>query len=88
MENARRALCDPDPSVMCASLNLIFELAQRGGPAPLKDLTASLVSILKQVIESRLPRDFDYHKVPAPWTQVKLLKILALLGANDQSCVL
>ena len=37
-----------------------------------------------QVIEMKLPRDFDYHKVPAPWIQIKLLKILAILGADDQ----
>jgi AP-4 complex subunit epsilon-1 len=43
------------------------------------------VSILKQIIERRLPRDFDYHKVPAPWMQIKLLKLLALLGKDDHS---
>ena len=50
-----------------------------------KDLVPTFVSILKQVIERRLPKDFDYHKVPAPWMQVKLLKIMSLLGADDQS---
>lgn len=50
-----------------------------------QDLVPSFVSILKQIIERRLPRDFDYHKVPAPWMQIKLLKLLALLGKDDQS---
>lgn len=33
---------------------------------------------LTKVIEHRLPREYDYHRMPAPWIQIKLLKILAL----------
>eukprot|EP00045_Choanoeca_perplexa_P016505 m.223991 g.223991 ORF g.223991 m.223991 type:complete len:1020 (+) comp17278_c1_seq1:63-3122(+) len=69
---------------MAASLNIFYDLSLED-PAQFKDLTSSFVSILKQVIEHRLPREFDYHKVPAPWLQIKLMKILALLGADDQS---
>lgn len=32
--------------------------------------------ILKQVIEHKLPKEFDYHRMPAPWIQMKILKIL------------
>jgi AP-4 complex subunit epsilon-1 len=42
------------------------------------------VVILRQVIEHRLPRDFDYHRIPAPWIQMKILEILSVLGADDQ----
>lgn len=54
-------------------------------PAQYKDLIPSFVSILKQIIESRLPRDYDYHRLPAPWIQMQLLRILAVLGANDKA---
>lgn len=53
--------------------------------APLKDLAPSLVSILKQIIDHSLPRDFDYHRMPAPWLQMKLLQLLGVLGASDQA---
>ena len=80
----RTALCDKDPSVMAATLHVFFDLA-RVDPHPYKDLVSSFVSILKQVTEHRLPRDFDYHRVPAPWIQIKILKILAILGHADQA---
>ena len=82
-ERIRGALCDKDPAVMAAALNLFIEVI-KDDPSQYKDLVPSFVSILKQVTELRLPRDFDYHRLPAPWIQIKLLTILALLGHADQ----
>ena len=84
MPKIRRALYDQDPGVMAASLNLFFDMIV-DDPMQCKDLVPSFVSVLKQVIERRLPKDFDYHKVPAPWLQIKLLKILSLLGKDDRA---
>jgi len=82
IEKLRRVLCDRDPAVMGASLNVIESMATVN-PQPFKDLTSSLVSILKQIIEHRLPSEFDYHRMPAPWMQMGILRILALLAAGD-----
>jgi len=82
-DKINRALCDKDPSVMAASLNLFHELV-RQSPAKYKSLTNSFVVILKQVIDHKLAREYDYHRIPAPWIQIKILQILAMLGANDQ----
>lgn len=41
--------------------------------------------ILDQVVSRKLPTDFDYHGVPAPWTQMKLLQLLSILGSDDQT---
>ena len=80
----RRTLCDKDPSVMAASLCLLHaQITEK--PLGFKELVPSFVSILKQIVEHRLPRDFDYHRMPAPWAQLRLLRILALLGRADQS---
>uniref|UniRef100_A0AAV1VMF9 Clathrin/coatomer adaptor adaptin-like N-terminal domain-containing protein n=1 Tax=Peronospora matthiolae TaxID=2874970 RepID=A0AAV1VMF9_9STRA len=79
----RRTLCDRDPSVMGTTLCILHDLAE-ATPTDHKDLVPSFVSILKQITERRLPREFDYHRIPAPWIQIRLLKILALLGQADQ----
>lgn len=80
----RKALCDKDPGVMTASLHIYLQLIQENAES-YKDLTASFVTILKQVVGGKLPMDFNYHSVPAPWLQIQLLRILSLLGKNDQS---
>jgi AP-4 complex subunit epsilon-1 len=79
----RRALCDRDPSVMNAALCIFLDQA-REDPVPYKDLVPSFVSILKQITEHRLSREYDYHRIPACWIQIRILKVLALLGADDQ----
>ena len=48
---------------------------------------SAFLSILSQVVSRRLPSEFDYHGVPAPWIQLRLLRILALLGADDSKLV-
>ncbi len=62
----------------------IFEDAVLRSAKEHKDLIPSFVSILKQIIEGRLPKEYNYHRVPAPWIQIKILRILASLGANDR----
>uniref|UniRef100_A0AAY4ELC9 AP-4 complex subunit epsilon n=1 Tax=Denticeps clupeoides TaxID=299321 RepID=A0AAY4ELC9_9TELE len=79
----RKALCDKDPGVMTASLHIYLQLIKN--PDSYKDLTGSFVAILRQVVGGKLPVDFNYHNVPAPWLQIQLLRILSLLGKDDQS---
>jgi AP-4 complex subunit epsilon-1 len=84
-DKIRRVICDKDPAVMGAALGLILDLA-KDDVSLWKDLVPSLVSILKQIIEHRLSKDFDYHRIPAPWLQMNLLRLLAVLGRGDQTC--
>lgn len=81
----RRTLCDKDPSVMGATLNSFAQIFKSENSIPdYKDLISSFVVILKQIIDHRLPRDFDYHRMPAPWLQTQILNILGILGENDK----
>ncbi|XP_008810151.1 AP-4 complex subunit epsilon [Phoenix dactylifera] len=83
ISNFRKRLCDNDPGVMGATLCPLFDLIKEDINS-YKDLVVSFVSILKQVAERRLPKTYDYHQMPAPFIQIKLLKILALLGSGDK----
>ncbi|BBN08260.1 AP-4 complex subunit epsilon-1 [Marchantia polymorpha subsp. ruderalis] len=78
-----KSVCDADPSVTSAALCALFDLIT-ADPRPYKNMTGAFVNILKQVAERRLPKPYDYHGTPAPFIQIKLLKILALLGAGDK----
>lgn len=68
----------------CSTITLFIWSLLQENPESYKDLTSSIVTILKQVVGGKLPIDFNYHSVPAPWLQIQLLRILALLGKNDQ----
>ena len=59
-----KMLCDADPSVMTACVVLLDDMC-KDDPTIGKNLVPSLVSIQKQIIEQRLPRDYDYHNIPA-----------------------
>ncbi|XP_044294755.1 AP-4 complex subunit epsilon-1 isoform X2 [Varanus komodoensis] len=78
----RKALCDRDAGVMAASLHIYLQMVKEDS-SRYKDLTGSFVAILKQVVGGKLPVDFNYHSVPAPWLQIQLLRILGLLGKDD-----
>ncbi|XP_044342725.1 AP-4 complex subunit epsilon [Triticum aestivum] len=84
VSNFRKRLCDNDPGVMGATLCPLYDLILED-PNAYKDLVVSFVNILKQVAERRLPTSYDYHQMPAPFIQIKLLKILAVLGSGDKS---
>ncbi|KAF5815696.1 putative adaptor protein complex AP-4, epsilon subunit [Helianthus annuus] len=83
VSNFQKRLSDNDPGVMGATLFPLYDLITID-VNPYKDLVASFVNILKQVAERRLPKTYDYHQTPAPFIQIKLLKILALLGSGDK----
>ena len=78
----KKALCDKDPSVMAAALNYFVDESKKR-PGDFKDLVNSFIVILKQVTDHRLPRDYEYHRMPAPWIQSKILEIMACLGSDD-----
>ena len=77
-------LCDADPSVMAVTLNYFADVIKKN-PQNYKDLTSSFTSILVQIVEHRFQQEYNYHRFPAPWIQVKLLEIFSYLGRDDQA---
>ena len=54
-DKMKKGLCDREPSVMAAALNLYLEEVKEN-PRKYRDLAGSFVIILKQVIEHKLPK--------------------------------
>lgn len=82
-EHAKKAIMDKDPGVMYASLQVFNELI-KASPTECKDLVPAFVSLQNMIVEGKLAPEYDYHGVSSPWIQVKLLRMLGLLGADDQ----
>ncbi|GAX11610.1 AP-4 complex subunit epsilon-1 [Fistulifera solaris] len=81
-KHVEKALCDKDPAVMGSTLNVIESLSLENKTL-FKHIVPSLVAILKQIGDRRLPAEYDYHRLPAPWMQMKLIRILGILGQAD-----
>ncbi|CDR96554.1 adaptin N terminal region domain containing protein, putative [Babesia bigemina] len=78
-----RGICDPSPAVMTCTLSLLQdEIATR--PRGYRHLVPSLVSILNQIVDRRLNNAYDYHRVPAPWTQIAIVSIFGIMGKGDR----
>ncbi|KAG0238366.1 AP-4 complex subunit epsilon-1 [Actinomortierella wolfii] len=84
LNQLKDALRDPEPSVMSAALGLFAEIV-KDHPEDNKDLVPILIRILKQIVEGRLPKGYLYHGMPAPWIQIRCLRLMAALGYNDLS---
>ena len=80
----QQVLCDKDPSVMACMLPFLYDLCILK-PDENKHLVMSFVNILKQICENCLSKEYEYPRngVPAPWIQIKLLKLLAVLCHGD-----
>lgn len=81
-KHVEKALCDKDPAVMGSTLNVIESMSLENKTL-FKHIVPSLVAILKQIGDRRLPAEYDYHRLPAPWMQMKLIRILGILGQAD-----
>ena len=67
---------------MVASLCGLRELIAHD-PAAYRGLSHYFTNILKQAAEGRLGRAYEYHRAPAPFVQLELLRLLGALGAGD-----
>ncbi|XP_074654446.1 AP-4 complex subunit epsilon-1-like [Tubulanus polymorphus] len=88
-DNFKKALCDKDPGVMWAALQIYQDMIELN-PTKHEQIAYSLIHILEQVISRHFPGEFEHSNIPAPWLQIQILHILACLGTdNDQiSCAM
>lgn len=67
---------------MSATLCALQELASQD-PIPYRNLIPSLSSIIKQIVEHRLSKSYEYHHCPAPYIQVKKFYAIHDSGCTD-----
>ena len=72
---AVEALGSSEPPVKFAGLSMIYPLIM-GNPHQNKELTKRLAEILKDILDHKYPKEYDYHRIPAPWFQVQILKMI------------
>lgn len=72
---AVEALNDQESPVVFAGLAVIFSIIMKN-PHQNKELTKKLVEILWHILDHKYPKEYDYHRIPAPWAQIDLLKML------------
>ena len=77
------ALNDKETPVLFAGISMMHPLVL-ANPHLYKDQTKTFSDILRNIIEHRYPKEYDYHRIPAPWLQISLLQMLEVLGRNDQ----
>jgi len=69
---------------MFGALNILKLLIAKN-PGDYKNQTTKLVDVFEKIMDHKFPPEYDYHKVPAPWLQIDILKMLEKLGKNDQA---
>ena len=71
-------------AIVCMIYSASFTSHQQANSAGYKDLLLGFVNLQTMILEGKIAKDYDYHGVASPWIQMKLLRILALFGADDQ----
>ncbi len=79
VEKVRRVLCNPDPAVM----EWWGWLPTSSRPWRASTSNPTRTRSLNQICERRLPSEFDFHRIPALWMQMKIVRILSIIGKND-----
>lgn len=82
-QKIREGLGDAEPSVMGVCLNLYYEDLQLN-PTKHKDVLKILVTIMNLILDVKLPRDYDFQRMPAPWMQIRILQIFSIICQNDR----
>ncbi|KKZ63075.1 hypothetical protein EMCG_02576 [[Emmonsia] crescens] len=78
---------DPDMGVTLSVMSLVMALVQ-DNPEQYKGSYAKAAQRLKRIIiDNDIAPDYIYYKVPCPWVQVKLLRLLQYYPPSDDTHV-
>ncbi|EMC92589.1 hypothetical protein BAUCODRAFT_76752 [Baudoinia panamericana UAMH 10762] len=78
---------DPDMGVALSVTSLIMALAQDNPETYKGSYTKAAVRLRKIVVDQEYSGDYVYYKVPCPWLQVKLLRLLQYFTPSEDTHV-
>ncbi|KAG8963501.1 hypothetical protein FRC03_002911 [Tulasnella sp. 419] len=74
---------DPDLGVVICVVSLVLALAQDHPQAFSVCYTKAVDRLHRVVVDHEYPPEYAYYKVPSPWLQVKLLRLLQYYAPSD-----
>ena len=76
---------DPDMGVALSVTSLIMALAQDQPEAYKGSYVKAAQRLKKIVVDGDVSQDYVYYKVPCPWIQVKLLRLMQYFPPSGTS---
>lgn len=78
---------DPDMGVALSVTSLVMTLAQDDPDTYKGSYVKAAQRLRKIVVDQEFPSDYLYYKVPCPWLQVKLLRLMQYFPPSEDSHV-
>ncbi|XP_049939262.1 AP-4 complex subunit epsilon-1-like isoform X1 [Schistocerca serialis cubense] len=78
IEQVQELLGDKDPGVVALAMQILLDVAKET-PSLVSELVPLLVQIQHQILDGKLPPDYTYRKMNAPWMQISVLRLLQLM---------
>ena len=78
---------DPDTGVALSVTSLVMALVQEHSEQYKSSYVKAARRLKRIAVENECPSDYHYYKVPCPWLQVKLLRLLQYYTPSEDSHV-
>ena len=83
------SMSDQDPGVATIAIQVINSLyTQYPGQVDLTNCLKALCQVQYQILDNKLPKDYQFHGVPAPWAQQTIVQLLRHVNFHNREDVI
>jgi len=79
IEIATSSLSDQDPGVAFVAIQVLRSLVTSTGFKLDEEALDGLCQVQRQILDKKLPKDYLYHSIPAPWAQIEIIQLIRML---------